>query len=48
MNPNEIENMIIYQLGVVFAFLKVENMALNHLKPHGAFYDDSVKDEKNC
>ncbi len=46
MTPGEIENMIIYQLGVVYAFLKVENMVLYHVKPHGALYNDSVNDEK--
>ena len=46
MSPDEITNFIIYQLGVVSAFLKVEGLKLSHIKPHGALYNDAAKDEK--
>lgn len=45
LSPSEIENIIIYQLGTLSGFLKVEGLFLNHVKPHGALYNDSVKDE---
>jgi len=46
LSPSEIENIIIYQLGALSGFLKVEGLFLNHVKPHGALFNDSVKDEK--
>lgn len=42
----EIENIIIYQIGALSGFLKTEGLILNHVKPHGALYNDSIKDEK--
>ncbi len=45
LTPFEIENIIIYQLGALSGILKVEGLSLNHVKPHGALYNDSVKDE---
>ncbi|MGB9749470.1 MAG: 5-oxoprolinase subunit PxpA [Caldisericia bacterium] len=45
LSYSEIENIIIYQLGALSGFLKVEGITLNHVKPHGALYNDSVKDE---
>lgn len=41
----EIENIIIYQIGALYGFLKAEGLTLNHVKPHGALYNDSIKDE---
>lgn len=46
LTQKEIENIIIYQLGALSGFLKVEGLALNHVKAHGALYNDSIKDEK--
>lgn len=45
LSLTEIENLIIYQLGALYGFLKVEGLSLNHVKPHGALYNDSVFDE---
>jgi len=45
MSPYEIENIVIYQIGSLFSFLSVEGLKLNHVKPHGALYNDSIKDE---
>lgn len=46
MSPEEIENIVLYQIGALYSFLKAEGLNLNHVKPHGALYNDSVKDEK--
>lgn len=46
MTPEEIENIVLYQIGSLYSFLKAEGLNLNHVKPHGALYNDSVKDEK--
>ncbi|MDI6860934.1 MAG: 5-oxoprolinase subunit PxpA [Caldisericia bacterium] len=46
MTPQEIENIILYQIGALYSFLKAESLNLNHVKPHGALFNDSVKEEK--
>lgn len=46
MTPEEIENIVLYQIGALYSFLRAEGLNLNHVKPHGALYNDSVKDEK--
>ncbi|MCY4148502.1 MAG: 5-oxoprolinase subunit PxpA [Gammaproteobacteria bacterium] len=42
----ELANIIIYQVGALAAFLKAENMELNHIKPHGALYGMSAKNSE--
>lgn len=34
----------LYQVGALDAFLKAQGMALQHVKPHGAFYNMAAKD----
>ncbi len=46
MEPEEIINFIIYQLGALSGFLKVEGIKLSHIKPHGALYNDAAKNEE--
>ncbi len=46
MKKEELINFIIYQLGALSGFLKVENMHLSHVKPHGALYNDAVKNRE--
>lgn len=36
--PDEIAADLIYQIGALDAFLKVQGLALHHVKPHGALY----------
>ncbi len=43
MKKEELINFIIYQLGALSGFLKAEGMSLSHVKPHGALYNDAVK-----
>ncbi len=38
MDPTELTNSIIYQVGALKAFLDAKGMALNHIKPHGSLY----------
>jgi UPF0271 protein len=44
--PAEVEDLVIYQVGALKAFLDAEGMALNHVKPHGALYGMAARDEK--
>jgi len=44
--PEEIENYIIYQIGALEAFAKVERVKLLHVKPHGALYNKAADDER--
>ncbi len=43
--PQEVTAAIIYQVGALKAFLEAEDMALNHIKPHGALYGMAARDE---
>ena len=38
IEPRELTNIIIYQIGALTGFLETEGMVLNHIKPHGALY----------
>lgn len=46
ISPAEVEDLVIYQVGALQAFLVAEGMALNHVKPHGALYGMAARDEK--
>src|SRR5262245_728630 len=46
MPREEIANCIIYQVGALTGFLKAENMALNHIKPHGSLYGMAARMEE--
>lgn len=41
----ELANIIIYQVGALAGFLKAEDMAMSHIKPHGALYGMAMRDE---
>lgn len=43
--PEELTNIIIYQVGALKAFLDAADMPLNHIKPHGALYGMAARDE---
>jgi len=38
MSPLELQNDILYQLGALDAFLRINGMKIQHVKPHGALY----------
>ncbi len=46
MKRDELVNFIIYQLGALSAFLKIEKLTLSHVKPHGALYNDAVRERE--
>ena len=38
LTPNEIYNLVIYQLGALSGFCKINHVKMMHVKPHGALY----------
>jgi len=44
VHPQEVYDMMVYQVGALLAFLKVHGGQLNHIKPHGALYQMATKD----
>jgi UPF0271 protein len=44
LSPLRIYDEIIYQLGALDAFLKINGTKLKHVKPHGALYNMAAKD----
>ncbi len=44
ISPAEAKAYTIYQLGALSAFCKANGIALQHVKPHGAFYNMAGKD----
>jgi len=44
MHRDELAACIVYQIGALKAFLDIENMPLNHIKPHGALYGAASRD----
>ena len=42
--PDEVEALILYQVGALYAIAKAEGVELNHVKPHGALYNQAAKD----
>ena len=42
--PDEVEALILYQIGALAAIAKVAGMELHHVKPHGALYNQAAKD----
>lgn len=45
IDPDELKADLIYQLGAIEGFLKVENLKIQHLKLHGALYVMAENDE---
>lgn len=44
VDPAEAEAMVLYQVGALAAFVRAEGLALNHVKPHGALYNQAAQD----
>jgi len=42
--PREIEDMVLYQIGALSAIARAENVAIAHVKAHGALYNMAVRD----
>jgi UPF0271 protein len=45
MSRDELTNCIIYQVGALKGFLEAEDMALNHIKPHGSLYGMAARSD---
>lgn len=44
MRPAEVEAILVYQIGAVDAIARANGVRLTHVKPHGALYNDAVRD----
>jgi len=44
LTHDEAEAFVLYQIGALAAFAKAKDVELNHVKPHGALYNQAVKD----
>jgi UPF0271 protein len=44
MDPDELTAIVLYQAGALRVFLDAQDMALSHLKPHGALYGRAATD----
>ena len=42
--PEEVEGMVLYQIGALAAMARAEGMTLQHVKAHGALYNMAVRD----
>ncbi|OZB11092.1 MAG: hypothetical protein B7X58_12615 [Marinobacter sp. 34-60-7] len=42
-SPAEVEDLIVYQLGALSAFCQAEGTRVHYVKPHGALYNDMVR-----
>jgi 5-oxoprolinase (ATP-hydrolysing) subunit A len=45
MTPQEVEDMVLYQIGALAGFAHGEGVRLSHVKAHGALYNMAVKDQ---
>ena len=46
ITPDEAYTYVLYQLGALDAFARVVGCHIQHIKPHGALYNQACKDEK--
>ncbi|WP_078430029.1 5-oxoprolinase subunit PxpA [Alkalihalobacterium alkalinitrilicum] len=44
--PSDIYHFVIYQIGALQGFCKVNDVEIRHVKPHGALYNTAAKDPK--
>jgi UPF0271 protein len=44
LSPEQVYDLVLYQLGALDAFLKVHGSRMHHIKPHGALYNMAVVD----
>ncbi|MFL0194972.1 LamB/YcsF family protein [Clostridium sp. WILCCON 0269] len=45
ISPVEVYNMVVYQIGALYAFVKSEGGVMQHVKPHGALYNMAAKNK---
>lgn len=44
ITPDEARDLVTYQIGALYAFVKSEGAKLQHVKPHGALYNQAARD----
>jgi 5-oxoprolinase (ATP-hydrolysing) subunit A len=44
ISPQEAQDIVVYQIGALEAFVKAEGGTMRHVKPHGALYNMAAKD----
>ncbi len=42
--PDEVEAMVLYQIGAVWGFVRASGGEMTHVKPHGALYNQAAED----
>jgi UPF0271 protein len=45
LTPQEVEDLVLYQIGAVAAVARSEGLSLQHVKAHGALYNMACRDE---
>jgi 5-oxoprolinase (ATP-hydrolysing) subunit A len=43
--PDEVESLVRYQIGALEAFCRAQGVEMQHVKPHGALYNQAAEDE---
>lgn len=46
ISPEEAYNMVVYQIGALYGFIKSEGGKMQHVKPHGALYNMAAKNSE--
>jgi 5-oxoprolinase (ATP-hydrolysing) subunit A len=46
LSTEEVENLLLYQIGALDAFARAAGSRIRHVKPHGWLYNESAKDAK--
>jgi 5-oxoprolinase (ATP-hydrolysing) subunit A len=44
LHPDEVETLVLYQIGALAAIATSEGVEMRHIKPHGALYNQAAKD----
>ncbi|MBP7693368.1 MAG: 5-oxoprolinase subunit PxpA [Anaerolineales bacterium] len=44
LSPEEVEALVLYQVGALAGLARAEGLALGHVKPHGALYNQAARD----
>ncbi|GIV66519.1 MAG: LamB/YcsF family protein [Bellilinea sp.] len=44
MTPEEVEAMVLYQIGALWGFIRSIGVEMTHVKPHGALYNQAAED----
>ncbi len=44
LTPTEAEQLVLYQIGALYGFCRAHGVELQHVKPHGALYNQAAED----